>query len=84
MSEDSSRKAYDFLTGMGVDIQFGKMVTDYRDHKVIMKDGTEIPTRTFLWVSGVRANSMPGIDGDRLGRGFRIKVDQFNLSLIHI
>ena len=78
MSEDSSRKAYDFLTGMGVDIQFGKMVTDYRDHKVIMKDGTEIPTRTFLWVSGVRANSMPGIDGDRLGRGFRIKVDQFN------
>lgn len=78
MSEDSSRKAYDFLTGMGVDIQFGKMVTDYRDHKVIMKDGTEIPTRTFLWVSGVRANSMPGIEGDRLGRGFRIKVDQFN------
>ena len=78
MSQDSSRKAYDFLTSMGVDIQFGKMVTDYRDHKVIMKDGTEIPTRTFLWVSGVRANDITGIDGDRLGRGFRIKVDQFN------
>ena len=78
MSQDSSKKAYDFLTNMGVDIQFGKMVTDYRDHKVIMKDGTEIPTRTFLWVSGVRANAIPGIEGDRLGRGFRIKVDQFN------
>ena len=78
MSQDSSRKAYDFLKSMGVDIQFGKMVTDYRDHKVIMKDGTEIPTRTFLWVSGVKANAIPGIDGDRLGRGFRIKVDQFN------
>ena len=78
MSQDSSKKAYDFLTSMGVDIQFGKMVTDYRDHKVIMKDGTEIPTRTFLWVSGVRANAIPGIEGDRLGRGFRIKVDQFN------
>lgn len=78
MSEDSSRKAYDFLTSMGVDIKFGKMVTDYRDHRVIMKDGTEIPTRTFLWVSGVRANAITGIDGDRLGRGFRIKVDQYN------
>ena len=78
MSQDSSKKAYDFLKSMGVDIQFGKMVTDYRDHKVIMKDGTEIPTRTFLWVSGIRANAMPGISEDNLGRGFRFKVDQFN------
>ena len=78
LSQDSSKKAYDFLKSMGVDIQFGKMVTDYRDHKVIMKDGTEIPTRTFLWVSGIRANAMPGISDDHLGRGFRFKVDQFN------
>lgn len=78
MSKDSSKKAYDFLKSMGVDIQFGKMVTDYRDHKVIMKDGSEIPTRTFLWVSGIRANAMPGIDDSHLGRGFRFKVDQYN------
>ena len=78
MSQDSSRKAYDFLKSMGVNVQFGKMVTDYRDHKVIMKDGTEIPTRTFLWVSGIRANAMPGISDDHMGRGFRFKVDQFN------
>lgn len=78
MSQDSSKKAYDFLKSMGVDIQFGKMVTDYRDHMVIMKDGTEIPTRTFIWVSGIRANAMPGISEDHLGRGFRFKVDQFN------
>ena len=78
LSQDSSKKAYDFLKSMGVDIQFGKMVTDYRDHKVIMKDGTEIPTRTFIWVSGIRANAMPGISEDHLGRGFRFKVDQFN------
>ena len=78
MSQDSSKKAYDFIKSMGVDIQFGKMVTDYRDHKVIMKDGSEIPTRTFLWVSGIRANAMPGIDESHLGRGFRFKVDQYN------
>mgnify|MGYP000004246598 FL=1 len=78
LSQESSQKAYDFLKSMGVDIQFGKMVTDYRDHKVVMKDGTEIPTRTFLWVSGIRANAMPGIDESHLGRGFRFKVDEYN------
>ena len=78
LSQESSQKAYEFLRSMGVDIQFGKMVTDYRDHKVIMKDGTEIPTRTFLWVSGIRANAMPGIDESHMGRGFRFKVDEYN------
>ena len=78
LSQESSQKAYEFLKSMGVDIQFGKMVTDYRDHKVVMKDGTEIPTRTFLWVSGFRANAMPGIDESHMGRGFRFKVDEYN------
>lgn len=78
LSQESSQKAYEFLKSMGVDIQFGKMVTDYRDHKVVMKDGTEIPTRIFLWVSGIRANAMPGIDESHLGRGFRFKVDEYN------
>jgi len=78
LSQESSQKAYEFLKSMGVDIQFGKMVTDYRDHKVVMKDGTKIPTRTFLWVSGIRANAMPGIDESHLGRGFRFKVDEYN------
>ncbi|MDY5079743.1 MAG: NAD(P)/FAD-dependent oxidoreductase [Prevotella sp.] len=78
LSQESSQKAYEFLKSMGVDIQFGKMVTDYRDHKVVMKDGTEKPTRTFLWVSGIRANAMPGIDESHLGRGFRFKVDEYN------
>lgn len=78
LSQESSQKAYEFLKSMGVDIQFGKMVTDYRDHKVVMKDGTEIPTRTFLWVSGIRANAMPGIDESHLERGFRFKVDEYN------
>lgn len=78
LSQESSQKAYEFLKSMGVDIQFGKMVTDYRDHKVIMKNGTEIPTRTFLWVSGIRANAMPGIDESHMGRGFRFKVDEYN------
>ncbi len=78
MSPASSEKALKFLTEMGVDVQFGKMVTDYKDFRVTCKDGTSIPTRTFLWVSGIRAQPITGIDGERLGRGFRIKVDEYN------
>lgn len=78
MSPESSEKALKFLTEMGVDVQFGKMVTDYKDFRVTCKDGTSIPTRTFLWVSGIRAQPITGIDGDKLGRGFRIIVDEYN------
>lgn len=78
MSRESSDKALKFLSEMGVDVQFGKMVTDYKDFQVTIKDGTSIPTRTFLWVSGIRAQHITGIEGDKLGRGFRIIVDECN------
>ena len=39
MSQDSSRRKHtNSLPVMGVDVQFGKMVTDYKDHKVLMRD----------------------------------------------
>ena len=78
MSQEASEKALKYLRDMGVDVQFGKMVTDYRDYHIIIKDGTSIATRTFLWVSGIRAQPVTGIEGDKLGRGFRILVDGCN------
>ncbi len=78
MSEDSSKKAECFLKEMGVEVCKGKMVTDYKDHQVMLKDGSSIPTRTFIWVSGVRANAIGGLEDEFLGRGGRIIVDEFN------
>lgn len=78
MSLEASEKALKYLRDMGVDVQFGKMVTDYRDYHIIIKDGTSIATRTLLWVSGIRAQPITGIEGDKLGRGFRILVDGCN------
>lgn len=78
MSEDSSRHAEQFLREMGVNILLNKRVTDYKDHKVMLEDGTEIATRTFIWMSGVAAITFGNIDGELLGRGRRIKVDEFN------
>ena len=60
------------------------MVTDYRDHKVIMKDGTAIPTRTFLWVSGIRANAMPGISEDASDEANKFSADKYGSSYSYI
>jgi NADH dehydrogenase len=78
MSPESSAKAEEFLRKMGVNILLNKMVTDYRDHKVVLADGSEIATRTFIWVSGIAGVQIGNIDKSFLGRGGRIKVDEYN------
>lgn len=78
MSPESSAKAEEFLRHMGVNILLNKKVVDYKDNKVVLEDGSEIATRTFIWVSGVAGVTINNIDRSFLGRGNRIKVDEFN------
>lgn len=78
LSEESSKHAEQFLREMGVNILLNKKVMDYRDHKVMLEDGSEIATRTFIWVSGVTGVSFGNLDKAVIGRGGRIKVDEFN------
>lgn len=78
MSQESSEKVEKYLHAMGVNVLLGKMVTDYRDHQVILKDGSSIATRTFIWVSGVAAQPVGNLDPSHLGRGKRIVVDAYN------
>ena len=78
MAPVSSKKSAEFLREMGINVWLDKKVLDYRDHKVILEDGTQIPTRTFIWVSGVRAQSIGNMPASSIGRGGRIKVDANN------
>jgi NADH dehydrogenase len=78
MSEESSAKAEEFLRRMGVNILLNKKVVDYVNNKVVLEDGSEIATRTFIWVSGVAGVPIGNLDRSYLGRGGRIKVDEFN------
>lgn len=78
MSPAASQKAEEFLRRMGVNILLNKKVMDYKDHKVILQDGSEIATRTFIWVSGIAGVSITNMDPSMIGHGGRIKVDQFN------
>ena len=63
---------------MGVNILLNKKVVDYKDNKAVLEDGSEIATRTFIWVSGVAGVTINNIDSSFFGRGNRIKVDEFN------
>ncbi len=78
MSPESSAKAEQFLRNMGVNVCLHKKVVDYRDHKVIFEDGMAIPTRSFIWVSGIKAVPIGNMPEACTGRGGRLKVDAYN------
>jgi len=78
MSAETSAKSEEFLRRMGVNILLNKKVIDYKDHKVMLEDGSEIATRTFIWVSGVGGVQIGNMDKSFMGRGNRIKVDAYN------
>lgn len=78
MSHESSAHVEQYLREMGVNVLLNKMVTDYTDHRVMLKDGSSIATRTFIWVSGIAAQPVGNLPAEHLGRGRRIIVDAFN------
>uniref|UniRef100_A0AB33JMJ7 NADH:ubiquinone reductase (non-electrogenic) n=1 Tax=Prevotella sp. GTC17260 TaxID=3236796 RepID=A0AB33JMJ7_9BACT len=77
-SKESSAEVEKYLRNMGVNVLLNKMVTDYKDHKVMLADGSSISTRTFIWVSGVKGQPVGYLGNEFLGRGSRIKVNEFN------
>lgn len=78
MSPEASENAANFLRNMGVDVLLNTKVLDFKDDKVILDNGNEIPTRAFIWVSGVTAVSFDKLNPALLNRGRRISVDEFN------
>jgi len=78
MSPESSASAERYLRNMEVKLILGKRVVDYKDNLVVLEDGNSIPAETVIWVSGVRATQIGGIDKACIGRGGRLKVDAFN------
>ena len=75
MSEKSSEAAARGLRSLGVELHFGKMVTDYDGLTLSFADGEAMRSRTVIWVSGITANEVAGLAAETLGRGRRILVD---------
>lgn len=63
------------LRAMGVDVRLGAQVAEVRADAVCLADGTVIPTRTAVWVAGVRAHPLGAALGVPLGPGGRVAVE---------
>lgn len=79
MSEKASRKAQEYLQNMGVKVHLNCAVKSYDGHEVLFNTGEKLITSTLIWAAGVKGHPVAGIPAESLGRGNRIKVDQYNL-----
>jgi len=78
MSVKAQKEAFETLGELGVNIKLGVAVKDYKNEKVILNNGEEIPTTNLVWASGVIARSISGLPEESVGKGGRILVDEYN------
>lgn len=78
MSDKAKKTAYENLKKLGVNIKLNVSVKDYVDEKVILSDGSHIPTKTLIWTSGVVGRTVEGIPEHCLGKGKRMIVNSYN------
>ncbi len=78
MSVPAQQKSREFLERMGVRIMTGERVVDYDGERLALRSGMIIHTENVLWSAGVKGEVPEGIDAALLGRGNRIRVDEFN------
>ncbi|WP_299182590.1 NAD(P)/FAD-dependent oxidoreductase [uncultured Chryseobacterium sp.] len=78
MSETAQDTSYKTLKKLGVKILLNTSVKDYVDGKVLLSDGSSIPTETLIWTSGVIGREVPGLPEESITKGRRILVDEFN------
>lgn len=78
MREKSQKYSHKSLEKMGVIVKLNKMVSDYKDDKVIFQDGETIETKTLIWTAGVTAMKFKGIPDELYEKGNRLKVNEYN------
>ncbi|WP_431161039.1 NAD(P)/FAD-dependent oxidoreductase [Flagellimonas beolgyonensis] len=79
MSEVASRKAEQFLEGLGVNVWKNIRVAEYDGKRVTTNTNTIFDTYTLVWAAGVQAVGIKGLDAKEiLCRGNRLKVNQFH------
>ena len=78
MSKLAQQESEKVLKKLGVRIKLNVAVKDYKDGVVYLGDGSTIPTNMLIWTSGVTGRELPGIPADLVGKGRRVKVNEFN------
>jgi NADH dehydrogenase len=74
-SDEASKKAYEFLTDMGVEVLLNVKVDSYDGNEIKFEGGKTIRTKNVIWSAGVMGEVPEGLNKDIIVRGNRIKVD---------
>ncbi|AUD01142.1 NAD(P)/FAD-dependent oxidoreductase [Spirosoma pollinicola] len=78
MGEDSSWKARQFLTRMGITVHLNALVKSYDGAVVTLSNGDTHAARTLFWTAGVEGVLIPGLSPASVGKGSRYVVNVFN------
>jgi len=73
-SPSSRAHARQTLIRRGVEVRTGTAVASVDEDRVVLTDGTEIPTHTLVWAAGVQANPVARALGLPVGRSGRVEV----------
>lgn len=81
MSEVAQKASMQYLAELGVRILTEIHVKDYNGDKVFLSNGSEIETKTVIWVAGVTGNLVKGLPQGAMGPGNRITVNRIGQVL---
>ncbi len=78
MTEDASRKAYEYLGHLMVDVKLNKIMSSYENNIIKFSDGEELYCETLIWTAGITGEEISGLDPSVKGPGNRYIVDEYN------
>lgn len=79
MSEQASKKAFEFLTEMGVKVHVNTAVKSYDGNEANLSTGEKLFSRTLIWAAGVKGNPINGVNPESISpKGNRVMVNEFN------
>lgn len=71
--EELRQATLKLLQKKNVEVQFGAKLTDFNGQRVLLADGTEIPTNTLIWTAGVKAAGMTSRLGVEVAGSGRVR-----------
>lgn len=78
MSPKSSKNSLEYLKQIGVDIKLNTVVKAYDGLTIKTDKGAILQAKTVIWTAGVKGNVPLGINKEIIGKGDRIKVDNYS------
>ncbi|ASU33760.1 NAD(P)/FAD-dependent oxidoreductase [Mucilaginibacter xinganensis] len=74
-SDEASKKAYEFLTNMGVEVLLNVKVESYDGNEIKFEGGKTIRSKNVIWSAGVMGEIPEGVNKEVIVRGNKIKTD---------